>query len=878
MKLRRSNSCRIFSTALISVGVSATLSTGALAQQLAFPTAEGFGRFAKGGRGGAVFVVSNLNDSGAGSLRACAEATGPRTCVFAVSGEIKTQSRIRVRSGFLTIAGQSAPGGGVVLTNRGTANLDSPLDIQADHVVVRHIRIRPGPSTQTSDNVDAILIDGENIIIDHASFSWGTDETFNIVGSGGSSAGGASANSRNITIQWSMIYESLRNSTHSSSNHSRSTYLGYGAQDITFHHNLIAHSQRRNPNLGTIGQVDWVNNVVYNAQQYFGELYNRHGTSNVNWIGSVAQVGPDTLKQRDRNAVNIFLNDGVATHRLYVNDNLDMNRTSASQDQRLIVDPKDWSYIKTSPVGTGQLSLAASSITTPQQAYKDVLAFAGATKPARDAADARVASEVRNCAGGIIDDPSQRGGWPLLASASAPADADRDGMADAWETARGLSPTTAADGNADRNGDGYTNLEEYLNELAADTAGSQVGRGTGVDPNPTCGYSFGPGSNLEIASFTATPLAVRPGGTVTLKYSAIASSCKRSWPTSLSPTQTSGTETIVISETTQFDLICTDSGQDDWISRTVFVTPDGAPPKPVVNLSANKATFSAGEAVTLTWIVDGVRSSTAGECVASGGWSGIKAVIGQETFPAKYSGDYQLLCAGPGGSGVKTVTLAVSGGQPAPPPGTTPTVSPTVSVTAVTSAAAEGNSGSTPFTFTVSRAGSLAAAASVQYSVAGATRSFASGDDFAGGAFPSGVVNFAANESTKSVTLNVAGDTANEGDETFVMQLLTPSGVTVLAPDSAFAEIRNDDTTAPAPTAPTAPRPPVSPAGQRVEVTAVGENIRANPGGARIGTQWRGAVGSLVSGPVTQDGVNWLRVDFASGPDGWVRERTVSIR
>lgn len=865
---------RLIAAALVSTGLSGAIAPAAFAQQLAFPTAEGFGRFAQGGRGGAVFIVSNLNDSGAGSLRACAEATGPRTCVFSVSGEIRTQSRIRVRSGNLTIAGQTAPGGGVVLTNRGTANLDSPLDIQANHVIVRHLRIRPGPSAQTSDNVDAILIDGENIIIDHASFSWGTDETFNIVGSGGSSAGGAVPNSRNITVQWSMIYESLRNSTHSSSNHSRSTYLGYGAQDISFHHNLIAHSQRRNPNLGTVGQVDWVNNVVYNAQQYFGELYNRHGTSNVNWIGSVAQVGPDTLKRRDRNAVNIFLNDGVATHRLYVKDNLDMNRTTAAQDQRLIVDPKDWGYIKPSPVGTGQLSLSPASISTPQQAYKDVLSFAGATKPSRDAADARVATEVRSCTGGIIDDPSERGGWPVLANGAAPADADRDGMADAWESARGLSPSNAADRNADRNGDGYTNLEEYLNELAGDNAGSEVGRGTGSDPNPTCGYSLSAGVDLEIASFTATPLAVRPGGTVTLAYSATAGSCKRSWPSTRAATQTSGTETVVITETTQFDLICSDSGQDDWITRTVFVTPDGAAPKPVVTLSSDKASYASGEPVTLTWVTDGVRASTAGECVASGGWSGIKAVIGQETFPAKFSGDYQLTCTGPGGSGVKTVKLAVAGGAPSPSPGTPPgSAAPTVSIVAATNSAAEGNSGATPFAFTVTRDGQATGAASVRYSVVGSTRSAAGADDFAGGVFPTGVVNFAANETSKSVTVNVAGDTIDESNEVFVVQLATPAGATIVAPDSASSEIRNDDAQA----APTPPKLPVT-SGKTVKVTAAGENIRSNPGGARIGIQLRNAQGVLTSGPAKQDGINWLKVDFDTGPDGWVRERTITVQ
>ncbi|HBS34664.1 MAG TPA: hypothetical protein DEA50_06245 [Parvularcula sp.] len=859
---------RLSAAALLSVALSPSLS--ASAQQLAFPTAEGFGRFAKGGRGGDVYIVSNLNDSGPGSLRACAEATGPRTCVFAVSGEIRTQSRIRVRSGFLTIAGQTAPGG-VVLTNRGTPNVNSPLDIQADHVIVRHIRIRPGPSPTVSDNVDAILIDGEDIIVDHSSFSWGTDETFNIVGNGGSSAGGPVANSRNITIQWSMIYESLRNSTHSASNHSRSTYLGYGAQDISFHHNLIAHSQRRNPNLGTVGQLDWVNNVVYNAQQYFGELYNRHGTSNVNWVGSVAIVGPDTLKQRDRNAVNIFLNDGVATHNLYVNDNLDMNRTASSQDQRLIVDPKDWTYISASPVGTGQLSLSAAAITSPQQAYKDVLAFAGATKPARDAADNRVATEVRNCGGGIIDDPSQRGGWPTFANAAAPADADRDGMADSWETARGLSASNAADRNGDLDGDGYTNLEEYLNELAGDNAGPQTGRGAGLDPDPTCGFALGGGAKLEIKSFTATPAAVAPGGTVTLTYSAGANSCKRSWPSTLPASQTSGTEVVVISETTQFDLICTQSGQDDWIARTVFVTPTGAVPKPVVSLTSDKSSYALNEPVTLTWVVDGVRASTAGECRASGGWSGIKTVIGKETFPAKFGGDYQLLCTGPGGSGVQKVAITVSGGSPAPPPSGGPAPSaPSVSIRAAAGAVNEGNSGSTPFNFTVTRTGSATAAGSVRYAVSGSTRVFASASDFTGGAFPSGVLNFAANETSKTLTINVSGDNVDEGDEAFVVQLSLPSGLSIAAPANASAEIINDDAPPPAPTPPS-----TKPVAGTIKITAAAEHVRANPGGSRIGVQWKGATGSIVKGPVKQDAINWLQVNFDSGPDGWVREQAI---
>jgi hypothetical protein len=158
----------------------------------------------------------------------------------------------------------------------------------------------------------------------------------------------------------------------------------------------------------------------------------------------------------------------------------------------------------------------------------------------------------------------------------------------------------------------------------------------------------------------------------------------------------------------------------------------------------------------------------------------------------------------------------------------------------------------------------------VRYTVSGTTRSLASANDFTGGVYPSGVVNFAANETAKTIAINVAGDSVDEGDESFMVQLSAPTGATITAPDSAVGEIKNDD-------APTSPPPPPStkPTSGTVEITAVAEHVRANPGGSRIGIQWNGATGKIVKGPVRQDGINWFQIDFDAGADGWVRELAI---
>lgn len=628
------------------------------AQVLAFPTAEGFGKYAKGGRGGVVYEVTNLNDTGVGSLRACAEAMGPRTCLFRVSGEIAVSNSIRIRNPYITIAGQTAPGGGIMLTIRNTASVNYPLSIETHNAILRYVRIRPGPSQVKSDNVDALLVGGNtthDVILDHVTMSWGTDETFNIIGNSGTTNYSGSANTYNISVQWSMIYESLRNSSHTSNNHSRSTYIGYGAQDISFHHNIIANSTRRNPNMGTTGQVDFVNNVIYNSGQLNGEIYNRHGTNNLNFVGNAVIVGPSTPKRSSMYALDLFLNQDLGTHKLYLKDNIDLNRVTNSGDERLVLDPKDWKYVKADPVGYGILSLAANSITGPEQAYKDVLAYAGAIKPTRDAADTRFVNEVSSCLGKIIDNPSEVGGWPALATGTAPIDSDKDGMPDSYESGKGLNPTNASDGNGDQDSDGFTNLEEYLNFLAGDDTGSLVGKASGPNPNPRCGFAISNHVPVGITRFDVQPRSVKPGQSVTITWNATSGSCKRSWHTGYDPLQINGSMTMVLDATTSFDLTCTENGRDDWVNVTAYATADGNIPKPGISLSASKLSVAKGETITLNW-----RATDAGECIASGAWSRIKTVAGQEPITVQNSGAYTLTCDGPGGQSNATVFVSVT--------------------------------------------------------------------------------------------------------------------------------------------------------------------------------------------------------------------------
>ncbi|WP_196938673.1 pectate lyase family protein [Sphingobacterium pedocola] len=249
-------------------------------QQLAFPTAEGYGKYTKGGRGGAVYEVTNLNDRGEGSFRMAVDAEGPRTLVFRVSGNIELESPIKIKNPYITIAGQTAPGDGICLKNY-------PLSIDADHVIIRYIRVRPGDVSGIDyDAVSSRYT--KNIILDHVSASWSIDETMSIY------------HCDSITVQWCIVAESLYASNHVKGTHGFGGI--WGSNHSTYHHNLLAHHTSRNPRMASgAGYTDYRNNVIYNWG--YNSCYG----------GEKEQVGNDKLNIAFFNIVNNYYKPGPAT-------------------------------------------------------------------------------------------------------------------------------------------------------------------------------------------------------------------------------------------------------------------------------------------------------------------------------------------------------------------------------------------------------------------------------------------------------------------------------------------------------------------------------------------------------------------------------------
>lgn len=426
-------------------------------------------------------AVTTLADSGPGSLRDCMMAIGARTCVFRVAGTIELLRQIKPTSGYLTIAGQTAPGGGIAIKNHPSNLTGSPFSFNKPHNIIRHVRVRPGPTSGAKqDTTDSITVDSGaiNTIIDHVSLSWATDEPFNTTKA-----------ASNVTIQWSLVYEGLSKSTHIQGEHAKGMFLE--GSNITAHHVFIAHATDRMPNAGVGSRVDFVNLISYNmrekAHQYFS-MYQKQGnplsglTRQANVIGNWVSMGPNSLRGTAIYGGNYdeqySTNPGFA--KFYVQGNIDGRRQTAAIDERMFFDGADWKYIGAQPIG----NLSVQRFSSAHQAVRDVTAFAGAFP--RDAADSRVVQSFLSCNGSIIDTPSQVGGWPNLSSAPAYPDADADGMDDVWEQQNGLSSA-----NADADGDGYTNLEEFLNERAGDQTASgslvhRVGMGSGTVPAVNC--------------------------------------------------------------------------------------------------------------------------------------------------------------------------------------------------------------------------------------------------------------------------------------------------------------------------------------------------------------------------------------------------------
>jgi len=419
----------------------------------AFPGAEGFGAGSIGGRGGKVLFVTNLNDSGPGSLRTAAETNGPRTVIFRVSGTVALKSAIAITKPYITIAGQTAPGDGICLKNHS-------MVISADHVIVRYIRCRPGDNTEAeSDSLS--VSSGHDIIVDHCSASWSVDETLS-----------ASSRGRlgNVTVQWCIISESLHDSIHHKGPHGYGSLIrGSFGNGYTYHHNFFAHHHARLPRPGNYidrsedpeGFIfDFRNNVIYNwAGNAAG--YNADGSNGTDSITKMNFVG-NYYKAGVNSSGSLAFSESTRSVRAW----FDGNRMNGSYPD----DP--WSLVSFSRFSSEEIKAYKQSnpIPVPEvktddaiTAYNRVLAEAGAVLPKRDAVDIRLVNEVKSGTGKIIDDEQQVGGWPELKSAEPPEDCDKDGMPDDWEKQNGFNTDDPADGNADSDSDGFTNLEEYLN-------------------------------------------------------------------------------------------------------------------------------------------------------------------------------------------------------------------------------------------------------------------------------------------------------------------------------------------------------------------------------------------------------------------------------
>lgn len=446
-------------------------------RSLAFPGVDGGGKAVTGGAGGEVIHVTTLNDGGSGSLREAIAKAGKRTIVFDISGTIHLTSDLAIGKGDLTIAGQTAPGDGICIA-------DYPVTVEADNVIIRFIRFRLGEvGGQAKKTMDPYYEgddalggkDIKNIVIDHCSVSWSTDECASFYGT------------ENFTMQYCVISESLKQSVHVKGNHG---YGGiWGGYNATYHHNLLAHHDSRNPRFDHyyvwkgMGQLDFVNNVVYNwggNSSYGGESYALQYLRSINMVGNYYKAGNNSNhKNRIVNPTTQCSNcnssspASVVPGKFFIEKNYVNGYSDVTADNWKGVEPDDASKLS-SVKASSYFGTRISQEENAEDAYNNVLAYAGASL-VRDAVDTRVLNDVKNGTGSLINSPSDVGGYPALSTGKTITDTDRDGMPDEWEMAemtklnvknKSLSAFKPGAYNISAK---YTNLEIYLNELVKGT-------------------------------------------------------------------------------------------------------------------------------------------------------------------------------------------------------------------------------------------------------------------------------------------------------------------------------------------------------------------------------------------------------------------------
>lgn len=435
---------------VVLMGGDAIIGTGATSSRPAFPGAEGFGTHTPGGRGGQLLQVTNLNDAGHGSLRAALEATGSRIVVFRGGGTIHLQAPIIITEPYLTLAGQTAPGDGILLRGEG-------LIVAAHDVVIRNIRVRIGDEGAPTHNRDGINIstthansDVYNVVIDHCSVSWGIDDNLSTW-----TWAAKPYKTYDITIQWCISSEALDHAVHVdegdtvTSPHSMGALLGKNGRRVSFHHNLLAHNRDRNPRLAGIVHAEVVNNVIYGWGD--GPAKFSSDKSVAHLLNNYFKAGPNSRPIEIQ-----FANRVHAKSQVYISGNM------VDANSKHMVEPRLLNRGRF-PLSSGLLFTSSGLVAeTAKKAYQKVLNQAGAVAPHRDPVDARIVANVQHRMGRIIDTQNEVNGWPIMRGGTALPDRDQDGMPDSWERGVGLDPNDSSDGN-DTAPSGYTWIEEYIN-------------------------------------------------------------------------------------------------------------------------------------------------------------------------------------------------------------------------------------------------------------------------------------------------------------------------------------------------------------------------------------------------------------------------------
>ena len=455
----------------------------------AFPGADGGAMQATGGRGGAVLHVTSLKDDGSeGTLRWAVSKSGPRTVVFDVAGTIQLKSRLEIKNGDITIAGQTAPGDGICLR-------DNTVRINASNVVLRYLRLRMGDETATEDDaLNCYTHDNpgfSHVIVDHCSLSWCTDECGSFYGIDG------------LTVQYCILSESLRLSVHDKGSHG---YGGlWGGANASYHHNLLAHHDSRNPRFShdylntEKGPIHFYNNVVYNwgaNSAYGGEGGKAQSPRQINFVNNYYKPGPATsrttrLLNPTTKCSNCNSSDktDVTPGLFWVSGNYMYGSEKVTADNWEGVEPDDAS-LKESLKASSYMGTQPARMHNAEQAFESVLGYSGACLR-RDKTDERIVRETREGSytytgskggtKGLIDSQNDVGGWCKYTATEeeirrAATDTDADGIPDWYEDLLGLDKSNAADAalfTIDSKLKRYNNLEMYLQYLVRDITANQ---------------------------------------------------------------------------------------------------------------------------------------------------------------------------------------------------------------------------------------------------------------------------------------------------------------------------------------------------------------------------------------------------------------------